>query len=144
MNTQVTMAGLNIPSMSTLGIDVASDMEDTIFDGIIGMAPRSQDGLSDLLVDKLHQAGVISTPVFSTNYKLSSEQSTIDFGGWDTSIVTDETLITWIDLYDTQYWSLPVSNVGFGDETYTMNQFIRRAIIDTGTSLTYIDSTSFD
>lgn len=145
MNTEVTMEGINIPSMKTLGIDTAADLAaGATFDGILGMAPKPQDPDAELLVDKLKDAGGISKAIFSTYYRLNPTDSWIDFGGWSTEIVKNETNIKWIDLKDTQYWSLPLEAIYYGTKELKRGSSVKRGIIDTGTSLTHLDGTTYD
>lgn len=50
--------------------------------------------------------------------------------------------IIWHDLFDTNYWTLPMSDVGYGNSTIPI--VVDQVIVDTGTSLTLIPSQDFN
>ena len=50
--------------------------------------------------------------------------------------------IIWHDLFDTNYWTLPMSDVAYGNVDFPVK--VDQLIVDTGTSLTLIPSTDFN
>merc|ERR1719469_1710391 len=49
--------------------------------------------------------------------------------------------IIWHDLFDTNYWTLPMSDIAYGNSTIPVT--VDQLIVDTGTSLTLIPSSDF-
>ena len=50
--------------------------------------------------------------------------------------------IIWHDLFDTNYWTLPMTDVTYGDHAFPVK--VDQLIVDTGTSLTLIPSDDFN
>jgi hypothetical protein len=112
-------------------------------DGILGMAPKDQTGgEGELLVEKLASQGVIGYNGFGVDYQFTTGTSYITLGGWDRDIVANESDFTWIDLVDTQYWSLEYKGGSYGNQEFEISA--SRGILDTGTSLTYFSGSDFD
>ena len=50
--------------------------------------------------------------------------------------------IIWHDLFDTNYWTLPMTDVAYGQTYFDVK--VSQLIVDTGTSLTLIPSADFN
>lgn len=131
---------MTIPNMNTLGVDDSNDngiiMES---DGIVGLTPTTS-GNPDLLLDKLYENDLIDMKAFAIDYKDTSGQSSIYFGGWEETAFEGE--LGWIDILNNGYWAITVSKV-----TYNGNDVggdIEVGDLDTGTSLTYFPTSVFE
>lgn len=103
------------------------------------MSPRAKPGaFEQLFVQRLYEEGVISNNVFGVDYRFENETSKIVLGGYDTNVVTDPNLFTYVSLRDTSYWSLPLQSTSYGEQT--VNLKATRGVLDTGTSLTYFQT----
>lgn len=112
-------------------------------DGILGMAPKVQSGdNAQLYVENLFKNGLIGHNSFGVNYNSLNEASTITLGGYDKNIVANDTLFAFITLKDTYYWSLPHEGATYGGLPLDLSA--TRAILDTGTSLTYFSTSDFE
>lgn len=131
-------------TMKVLGVDYEDSSIDGLpSDGIVGLAPMARSS-TDLFVNQLYVQGVIPKNAFGIDLRDSSDSvnSSITFGGYDTSIVTDSAYFTYVNLIDTAYWSLKLRSCKYGDSTIDI--VASRAIIDTGASLVYFSSTNGD
>lgn len=68
------------------------------------------------------------------------EKSKIMIGGFDLDKHSAGNLF-WHDLFDTNYWTLPMSDVQYGGIPFRAN--VDQLIVDTGTSLTLIPAKDF-
>ena len=125
-----------------LGVTTASDISGTQADGIMGMAPADQTGgTSALFMESLVAAGIISENKFGVDYRDTTDISKITLGGFDTSVVANESLFTWINLRATFYWDISLTEVTYND--ISINLSAKRGIIDTGVSLTLFGTSDF-
>jgi len=126
-----------------LGVDSTLDLSGTQADGIMGMSPRvySNDN-EELYVQKLFEAGRISKNQFGVSYKSTSGTSKIMIGGYDTSIVPNDTSFAYVDLFSTGHWTLELKKTWYGGEELNLES--GTGILDTGTSLTYFPTDDFN
>lgn len=130
-------------SMTILGVDATADLSGTKADGIMGMSPVVNPSYPDeLYVQKLYEAGRISKNEFGVSYKYTTEDSKITIGGFDTSIVADESLFKFVNLHSYGHWSLEIINTWYGNEEIFLSSVT--GILDTGTSLTYFPTNDFN
>lgn len=66
-----------------LVIEESWDLKGLYADGILGMAPTSQRGKADLVVQKLYEQGSIPENVFSFQVGALDEPSVVTIGGYD-------------------------------------------------------------
>jgi hypothetical protein len=126
-----------------LGVDSESGLSSMRADGILGMSPKTQAGESEeLFVQKLYEAGRISANQFGVDYRSTSGTSKIVLGGYDTSVVANPQLFAYIGLKDTYYWSLNMKKMWYGNDELDVDA--ERGILDTGTSLTYWQSSDWN
>lgn len=126
-----------------LGVDSESGISGTKADGILGMAPSVSPGENaQLLVSKLYSAGIISSNSFGVDYNTQSSTSKIILGGYDSNVVTNSSLFSYVGLRDTYYWSLDLKSTTYGSEDLGLSAV--RGILDTGTSLTYFSQSDWD
>jgi len=128
------VSGGTAVNLRMLGVDADTGLSGTQADGILGMTPTAY-GNSELFITKLFTNGVIGLNQFGVGYRYTSSTSKIVLGGYDSSVVTNSSLFTYVDLKDTTYWSLPLNAMTYGNESVGISA--SRAILDTGTSLTY-------
>lgn len=122
-----------------MGVTGASGLDGLKADGILGMSPKAQSGtFEQLFVQRLFEEGVIPNNMFGVDYRFTNETSKIVLGGYDTDVVTDPSLFTYIKLRDTTYWSLPLLGTSYGEQT--VNLKATRGVLDTGTSFTYFQT----
>ena len=62
-------------------------------------------------------------------------------GGYDTTIVSDSSKMTYVSLMDTTYWSLPLYSSYYGSDSVSLSA--TRLILDTGTSYFYFQTSDF-
>jgi hypothetical protein len=133
-------------AIGVIGVTSASDITGLQADGILGMAPIDQTGGSSaLLMNELVSAGIIGINKFGVDYRDYRETdrtSKITLGGFDTSIVANESLFTWINLKETIYWSLDLTGITYNGTSVALNA--KRGILDTGTSLTLFETADFN
>lgn len=88
------------------------DFDDTE-EGLIGFT-RSNDREYDMLIDKLYQAGKISTKVFAVY--MDNGDSSILIGDYDPSYMREPTVpLQYVSLMDnSMFWNVPVKAVQFG------------------------------
>ena len=136
-----TSGGANL-TLTILGIDFESTgLSGLEADGILGMSP-SASGNAELYVTKLYENGIIGANAFGVSYRDTTETSKIVLGGYDTSIVTNSSLFTYVPLRDTNYWSLNLKQTKYG--TVDLELQAVRGILDTGTSLTLFSNQNGD
>jgi hypothetical protein len=121
-------------------VDRDADLDGFDADGILGLA---FDSLSDgypTFVQNLKAQGVIDKAIFGfylNDDHFSDEdvelKSEITIGGYDAVKYANEETIHWMKVFNTGYWSLPISHVKF--EGTQLKGPATLAIIDTGTSL---------
>lgn len=104
-------------------------------DGILGLAPSTQKTKASLFIEELYNSRVIEKKVFSFSIQYNN-QSVFTVGGYDANKYAPTgytgSAITWNDLINTNYWSLNMVSVKFGDQDLILSSNV--AIIDTGTS----------
>ena len=69
------------------------------------------------------------------------EKSRVMIGGFNLKAHSQGNIV-WHDLFDTNYWTLPMSDVAYGNVTFPVK--VDQLIVDTGTSLTLIPSQDFN
>lgn len=50
----------------------------------------------------------------------------------------------YVNLMDTNYWSVPLRGLKYGDEKIDLYSSVERAVLDTGTSLYHMDPWSYN
>jgi len=123
-------------------VDVASDFDGAESDGIIGLAPTSNDG-AELLVDVLANSGVIDKKEFTVYIgKSGVDDSYIEFG----SNTDDKTNITYLALSPLStgqpqfYWSTKLSSFKYGTSEFSFTT--ANTVWDTGTSILGMSSSN--
>ena len=69
------------------------------------------------------------------------EKSKVMIGGFNLKAHSTGNII-WHDLFDTNYWTLPMSDVAYGKVFFPVK--VEQLIVDTGTSLTLIPTQDFN
>ena len=110
-------------------------------DGIVGLAPVARGQGASLFVEQLYQTGAIYQNLFAFAIGKDFEKSRIMVGGFNLRAHSKGNII-WHDLFDTNYWTLPMSDVAYGN--YTIPVTVNQLIVDTGTSLTLIPAADYD
>ena len=90
---------------------------------------------SKLLVEEMEANSVIDEKVFGVYFGLLDSDSEIFFGGWNSKYVKSEDEITWTNLRDTNYWSVPIKKLRYNEEDIETET--ERGILDTGSSLVH-------
>ena len=109
-------------------------------DGIVGLAPVARGAGASLFIEQLYQQGKIDQNLFAFAIGKDFEKSKIMIGGFNLKAHSLGSII-WHDLFDTNYWTLPMSDVTYGKTAFEVN--VDQLIVDTGTSLTLIPSADF-
>ena len=139
-NIRATSGGTAV-NIKMLGVDSETSMSGTKSDGLVGMTPTVSSTNSDLFVSKLYLAGLISANAFGVSYRVTTDTSKIVLGGYDTTIVTNSSLFSYVSLYDTTYWSLPLSATSYANTDLGLSA--ARLILDTGTSFVYFSTSDW-
>jgi hypothetical protein len=111
-------------------------------DGIVGLSPNKIGNRGqDLLVLELFNQGKISMKAFSIFIGTTYQTSKL----WIGTIVepTDPTALGWMPLTSSQHWQVGLSSAQVGDTSINL-VVSKDAILDTGTSLTYVPSAEFN
>ena len=110
-------------------------------DGIVGLAPVARGVGASLFIEQLYQAGAIDQNLFAFAIGKDFEKSKVMIGGFNLKAHSKGAII-WHDLFDTNYWTLPMTDVAYGDTQFNVK--VSQLIVDTGTSLTLIPSQDFN
>jgi len=110
-------------------------------DGIVGLAPVARGQGASLFIEQLYNEGQIDRNLFAFAIGKDFEKSKVMIGGYNLDSYSAGQLI-WHDLFDTNYWTLPMSHVSYGD--FEIEVKVDQLIVDTGTSLTLIPSKDFN
>lgn len=120
-----------------LGVTYEHNFPNIQSDGIIGVAPKVPYGeYAESFVTQLFNAGVIAKNAFGVDYRASDSTSKVILGGYDTTIIEDDSSFNFINLTDSYYWSVNYNKTTYGDQDIIFKQRTY-AILDTGTSLAY-------
>ena len=84
--------------------------------------------------------GQIDQNLFAFAIGKDFEKSKVMIGGYNLQAHSQGSII-WHDLFDTNYWTLPMSDVSYGQVPIPVK--VDQLIVDTGTSLTLIPSQDF-
>lgn len=133
---------LNI--LEILGVDTSSaDLSGLQSDGVMGMAPKLDiNDAGELFVEKLFNEGIIGKNSFGVQYKFTPDVSSILLGGFDTSIIANESLFSWINLKSTSHWTVHLKGLKVGNSSISIEA--SSAILDTGTSFTLFITDDFN
>ena len=84
--------------------------------------------------------------MFSINYYSygDSSQTYIYFGGYETSYASSDDDIVWFDLTGSGFWEIDGGKVYYGKDSNDSLGTLGNAIIDTGSSIAYVDYTIID
>ena len=115
-------------------VDIASDFDGSVSDGIAGMAPTGSQG-AQLLTDVLLGAGVMDKNEFTVYIgKSGVDSSYIHFGSIDNyDNITDLPLTPLKDGDPLTYWSTKLNQFYYGDQAFSL--LTSNTIWDTGTSI---------
>lgn len=107
--------------------------------GLAASIPSGKPG--DLFVHKLYMAGIISKNAFSVNFGWINGTSSILFGGYDSDIVKNDKAFSWVDLKNSNYWTVAIDD--FKYDGTEINLRTSGARLDTGVSYILMESTDF-
>ena len=110
-------------------------------DGIVGLAPVARGHGASLFIEQLYLQGQIDQNLFAFAIGKDFEKSKVMIGGFNLKAHSQGSII-WHDLFDTNYWTLPMTNVTYGNTPFHVK--VDQLIVDTGTSLTLIPSQDFN
>ena len=110
-------------------------------DGILGLAPVARGAGASLYIEQLYMQGQIDQNLFAFAIGKDFEKSKVMIVGFNLKAHSKGNII-WHDLFDTNYWTLPMSHVSYGETTFPVK--VDQLIVDTGTSLTLIPSQDFN
>lgn len=110
-------------------------------DGIVGLAPVARGQGASLYIEQLYLDGQIDQNLFAFAIGKDFEKSKVMIGGFNLKAHSQGNII-WHDLFDTNYWTLPMADVAYGDTIFPVK--VDQLIVDTGTSLTLIPSQDFN
>lgn len=104
-----------IENFSFIAVDSATDIQNDLFSGIVGLAPKDPDGSGQ--IPSFVEQG---EKIFS--FYLSKEEGAlgkITLGGYDLNSFaatghTDEASVQWISILD-DMWKVPLTGFGFKD-----------------------------
>ena len=110
-------------------------------DGIVGLAPVARGQGASLFIEQLYDSGKIDKNLFAFAIGKDFEKSKVMIGGYNLDSHSAGSLI-WHELFDTNYWTLPMNDVKYGSLQIEVK--VDQLIVDTGTSLTLIPSKDFN
>lgn len=121
-------------------VNQTADFDGIKADGILGLAFSSLSDDYPTYIQTLKSQGLIQNATFS--FYLSDDgflsvdttpESAFTIGGYDVKEYANNSAIHWMKIYETGYWTLPLSKVHYGG--VDLGGPASYAIIDTGTSL---------
>jgi hypothetical protein len=124
-----------------LVINQAWDLDNLYADGIMGMSPSSQYSEAELVIEEMHQQGVIDEQVFSIQVGDHEEASKITIGGYDAEKYAKEN-ITWHNLANKLYWTIDMESVALNGSDLRIST--KNVIVDSGTSYLLMPTADFD
>ena len=83
-------------------------------DGIVGLAPVARGQGASLFIEQLYNQGKIDKNLFAFAIGKDFEKSKVMIGGYNLDSYSAGSLI-WHELFDTNYWTLPMSDVQYGN-----------------------------
>ena len=86
-------------------------------DGIVGLAPVARGQGASLFVENLYQQGQVDQNLFAFAIGKDFEKSKVMIGGFNLRAHSQGAII-WHDLFDTNYWTLPMSDVAYGNVNF--------------------------
>ena len=107
-------------NIGILAVDNINSTFDQRYDGEIGLAPRSS-GSSELFIDALFNAGIISNRVFGMNLKTISETSRVTIGGYDETVVPDFNRFKFANLTSSSTWKTSCSKIAYNGVDQGLN-----------------------
>lgn len=116
-------------------------------DGLIGLS-RTTDRTYDMIYDQLFKQGVTSSKVFSFYMAEDSYQSSIEFGGLDTTNLKNSAQFVYLPLTGSNlFYNVPVRafqiGTGASKKAYATRPGTRDSCLDTGTTLMYVPKAYF-
>jgi len=83
--------------------------------------------------------------VFGVSFRLNSDPlgSWIDYGGYDTAIAPTDESISWVNLQNTFYWTIPINDLHYNGVAVEKLSTLTGGVVDTGTSLMHFDQTTY-
>lgn len=98
-----------------LSVFKTSDLESLQSDGILGLAPSSQNTHAELFIDRLYAQNVISNRLFAFSLGGTDEKSLVTFGGYDLQKhAKPGSIIQWHELESTTYWTVNLASAKLG------------------------------
>lgn len=113
-------SGTCLSSYNFLSVFEAKDLQGLQSDGILGLAPSTQNTTAELFIDRLMRHGLITERVFAFNLGGTDEESKVTFGGYDLTNTKDNYL-RWNDLIDTNYWTIEIQAAKLGNYTFNLD-----------------------
>jgi len=98
-----------------LSVYETKDLAGLKADGILGLSPSSSNSKVQLFMDALFKSHKIDKKVFSFSITKTLEGSSVTFGGFDMSLASQDSKLTWNELINTNYWSLELIKARIGD-----------------------------
>ncbi|EJT97978.1 acid protease [Dacryopinax primogenitus] len=114
----------------------SSEFEESVQDGLMGLAwPQLSVYPATPFVFNLNNQGALSSGSFS--FKLAESGSSLFIGGADSSLYTGS--FSYTPVTEQGYWEVTTNSLKIGGTTVASNQ---NSIVDSGTTLIYVDSSS--
>eukprot|EP00343_Euplotes_focardii_P008598 CAMPEP_0205825678 /NCGR_PEP_ID=MMETSP0206-20130828/26091_1 /ASSEMBLY_ACC=CAM_ASM_000279 /TAXON_ID=36767 /ORGANISM="Euplotes focardii, Strain TN1" /LENGTH=270 /DNA_ID=CAMNT_0053124917 /DNA_START=218 /DNA_END=1030 /DNA_ORIENTATION=+ len=126
--------------LKLIGVDNENSMSSLTEDGILGLAPSADSG-TDLYVEQLYKQKIIPEKTFGLDINDENSPSSIIFGGYDSTQITDPTQIKYVEIYDKTNWWTKHFEVLYGDTIVTSKGGL--TVFDSGTSITTFSTNVF-
>jgi len=135
-------------------IDVTqvTDFDSFESNGILGLGSQSLSGSHSPLIDTLKNEGEISNRIFSfyLGGKNDSYLPQFTLDGYDDRLIQNATNLTYCSVIDHLYWGVSLSEIHLQGNKGNQSIFkssksgVNEAIIDSGTSLFVVDTTTYN
>lgn len=111
-------------------------------DGILGLSPKSEYSASMMLYSQFYEKKIIPRNEYSLFLNSGNLESSIYFGGRDSSKIRKGAKSYTYDVIDDMHWTIAVGDMFYGELSFFTNFYIK-AVIDSGTSLMIIPYDDF-
>lgn len=120
-------------------------------DGLLGLSPKTERASKSgedihLLINELKNDGIIDKAMFSMYLTDNSQQSKMQFGGWDQTIIdrykkfnngsTSNDGVYWMRINSDIHWQVRIYDYKLGN--LSVGSSVKNIIFDTGSSLNYL------
>ena len=125
---QVSVANSDSAFMKMLEVYEGDDLDGTHADGILGLSPKASEG-SEILVERLAQAQIIDSNIFTVYLANQNQTSYIEFGSYKGNTSN----VDWIPTIGKAYWMIQMDYISYKNTPIVLSH--SNGVLDTGSSV---------